>query len=79
MSRPEGYAGKLQVTWENGDKNTFELSQKDGYIWIGEHVVSPRNEKSLKGVLEEISEIFHLKVRQHNWVELVTPLKFPKY
>jgi hypothetical protein len=78
MTRPEGYIGKLQITWQNGDKNVFEVAQKDGYIWIGDHVVSPRNEKSMKGVLAEISEVFNQPIRQYTWVELVGTLKFPK-
>ena len=78
MSRSEGYVGTLQVTWENGQKNAVEVAQKDGFIWLGDHVVGPRNEKSMKGLLDEISGVFNKKVRQYTWLELVTPLKFPK-
>jgi hypothetical protein len=78
MNRPEGYVGKLQITWEDGEKNVFEVAQKDGYIWVGDHVISPRNEKSLKGVVTEISEVFNKKVRQNTWIELVNPIQFPK-
>ncbi len=79
MNKPEGYVGKLQIIWEDGEKNVFEVAQKDGYIWVGDHVVGPRNEKSLKGILTEISEVFNKKVRQHTWVELINPIQFPKY
>jgi hypothetical protein len=58
MNRSPGYVGKLEIAWEDGEKNVFEVSQKDGFIWIGDHVVSPRNEKNMKGVLEEIGSVF---------------------
>jgi hypothetical protein len=81
MSRPEGYIGKLEIVWEDGEKNVYEIAQREGFIWVGDHVVSPRNEKSMKGVLEEIAEIYShppRKIRQHRWVEMVGQLKFPK-
>jgi hypothetical protein len=78
MNKPEGYVGKLQITWEDGEKNVFDVAQKDGYIWVGDHVIGPRNEKSLKGMVTEISEVFNKKARQHTWVELTRPLQFPK-
>jgi hypothetical protein len=81
FNRPEGYVGKLEIAWADGEKNVFEVSQKDGFIWIGDHVVSPRNEKSMKGVLEEVSTVFSeppRKINQYRWVELVGQLRFPK-
>ena len=78
MNRSEGYVGTLQVVWENGEKNAVEVSQKDGFIWMGDHVVGPRNEKSMKGLMDEIGSVFNKKVRQYTWLELVNPLKFPK-
>jgi hypothetical protein len=81
MSRPAGYVGTLAVTWENGDRNVFEIAQTEGRIRVGDHVVSARNEKSLQGVLLEISEVMShppKKVKQHTWLELVNPLKFPR-
>ncbi len=81
MTRPEGYVGTLAVTWENGEKNIFEISQSRGHIWVGEHFISPANEKSLQGVIREISDIMSYppkKVKQYTWLELVNPIKFPK-
>jgi hypothetical protein len=79
--RPEGYVGSLAITWEDGEKNVFEISQSRGHIWVGEHFISVRNEKSLQGVLQEISDIMSYpprKIRQYTWVELVNPIKYPK-
>jgi hypothetical protein len=48
---------------------------------VGDHFVSVRNEKSLQGVLREISEVMFnppQKIRQHTWVELIAPMQFPK-
>jgi hypothetical protein len=81
MNRSPGYVGKLEIAWEDGEKNVFEVSQKDGFIWIGDHVVSPRNEKNMKGVLEEIGSVFcdpPRKIRQYRWVQLVGQIQFPK-
>jgi hypothetical protein len=81
VSKPEGYIGTLAVTWENGEKNVYEIAQNKGYIWVGDHFVSATNEKSLKGILREIAEIMSYppqKVKQYTWLELITPLKFPK-
>ena len=81
MSRPEGYVGTLAVTWEDGDRNVFEIAQTEGGIQVGDHLVNARNEKSLQGVLREISEVMShppKKVKQYTWLELVNPLKFPK-
>ena len=81
MSKPEGYIGTLAVTWENGERNIYEISRNKGYIWVGDHFVSSRNEKSLQGILREIAEVMSYppqKVRQHTWIELITPLTFPK-
>ena len=81
MNKPLGYIGNLAVTWENGERNIFEIAQKEGHIWVGEHPVSSRNEKSLQGVLREISEVMNnppQKIRQHTWIELIAPLQFPK-
>lgn len=82
MTRPDGYIGTLSITWDDDRKNTFEISQNKGYIWVGEHFVSARNEKSMQGVLREISEVMGnppKKVKQYTWLELVKPLQFPKY
>ncbi len=82
MSRPVGYVGTLSITWENGEKNVYEIAQNQGHIWVGEHSISVRNEKSMEGVLREISEIMSYppqKIRQYTWLELVSPLKFSKY
>jgi hypothetical protein len=81
VSKPEGYIGTLAVTWENGERNIYEISRNKGYIWVGDHFVSSRNEKSLQGILREIAEVMSYppqKVRQHTWTELITPLTFPK-
>ena len=81
MSRPEGYVGTLAVTWEDGDRNVFEIAQTEVGIQVGDHLVNARNEKSLQGVLREISEVMShppKKVKQYTWLELVSPLKFPK-
>lgn len=81
MTRPEGYVGTLAVTWETGEKNVFEIAQTKGHIWVGEHFISPANEKSFQGIIREISDIMSYppkKVKQYTWVELVTPLKYPK-
>jgi hypothetical protein len=80
-SRPEGYIGTLAVTWEDGARNVFEISQSRGHIWVGEHFVSVRNEKSMQGILLEIGDVMSYppkKVKQHTWLELVTPLKYPQ-
>ncbi|GEM_PF-3364417 len=81
MNKPLGYIGNLAVTWENGERNVFEITQKEGHIWVGEHLVSTRNEKSFQGVLREISEVMYnppQKIRQHTWIELIAPMQFPK-
>jgi hypothetical protein len=81
MSKPAGYVGTLSITWENGERNIFEIAQHDDHIWVGEHFVSVRNEKSLQGVLREISEVMFnppQKIRLYNWIELIAPMKFPK-
>jgi hypothetical protein len=81
MSKPEGYIGTLAVTWESGERNVFQIGQSKGYIWVGDHFVSARNEKSMVGLLREISEVMSYppqKVKQYTWVELLTPIKFPK-
>jgi len=81
MSKPEGYVGILAITWENGERNIFEIAQNKGHVWVGDHFVSVRNEKSLKGVLREISEVMGFpsqKVKQYTWLELVRPLVYPK-
>lgn len=81
MSRPDGYVGTLAVTWEDGEKNIYEIAQAKGHIWVGDHFISVSNEKSLQGVLREISEIMSFppkKVRQYTWLELVNPLKFTR-
>ncbi len=82
MSRPEGFVGTLAITWEDGQKNVYEIAQAKGHIWVGEHSVSVRNEKSLEGVLREISEIMSFppkKIRQYTWLELINPIKFYKF
>ncbi len=82
MSRPEGFVGTLAITWEDGQKNVYEIAQTKGHIWVGEHSVSVRNEKSLEGVLREISEIMSYppkKIKQYTWLELINPLKFYKF
>jgi hypothetical protein len=81
VSKPEGYVGTLSIVWENGDRNIFEIAQNKGYIWVGDHFVSARNEKSLQGVLREISEVMSnplQKIRQYTWLELVAPIQYPK-
>ena len=81
MNKPEGYVGTISITWENGEKNVFEISQSKGRIWVGDHFVSPRNEKSLQGVLREISEVMFnppQKIRLYTWTELIAPMQFPK-
>ena len=82
MSRPEGFVGTLSITWEDGEKNMYEIAQARGHIWVGEHFVSVRNEKSMEGVLREISEIMSFppkKIRQYTWLELISPIKFSKF
>lgn len=82
MGKPEGYVGTLSITWEDGEKNVYEIVQAKGHIWVGEHFISARNEKSLPGVLREIGEVMSYppkKIKQYTWLELVNPLKFPKY
>jgi hypothetical protein len=81
MNKPDGYVGTLSITWEDGEKNVVEISQKDSQIWVGGHVVSPRNEKSFQGILREISEVLGSpprKVKQYTWLELIQPLRYPK-
>ena len=81
MSKPEGYVGTLSIIWENGERNVFEIAQANGHIWVGDHFVSVRNEKSLQGVLREISEVMSSrpqKIKQHTWLELIKPLEYPK-
>jgi hypothetical protein len=81
MSKPEGYVGTLSIIWENGERNVFEIAQVNGHIWVGDHFVSVRNEKSLQGVLREISEVMSnrpQKIKQHTWLELIKPLDYPK-
>jgi len=81
MNKPEGYIGTLAVTWESGERNVFQIAQSKGYIWVGDHFVSIINETSLKGILKEISEVMSyppLKIKQYTWLELVSPIKFPK-
>ena len=82
MSRPEGFVGTLSITWDDGQINVYQIAQTNGHIWVGEHSVSVRNEKSMEGVLREISEIMSYppkKIRQHTWLELVNPIKFSKF
>lgn len=82
VSKPEGYVGTLAITWENGEKNLFEIAQSGGHIWVGEHFVSASNERSMQGILREISDIMSYppkKIRQYTWTELVNPIKYPKY
>lgn len=81
MSKPEGYVGTLSIIWEDGERNVFEIAQANGHIWVGDHFVSVRNEKSLQGVLREISEVMSSrpqKIKQHTWLELIKPLEYPK-
>jgi hypothetical protein len=81
MSKPLGYIGTLSVIWEDGDRNVFQIGQDKEHIWIGEHLVSPRNEKSFQGILREISEVLSYppkKVRQYTWLELVGKIDYPK-
>jgi hypothetical protein len=81
MSKPVGYVGTLSVVWENGERNIYEIAQAKGHIWVGDHFVSVKNEKSLQGVLKEISEIMSYppqKVKQYTWLELIKPIEYPK-
>ena len=80
MAKAEGYVGTLSITWENGDKNIFQISQKQGRIWVGEHLVSINNERSFQGVLHEIADVMSYppqKVRQYTWLELVGKIEYP--
>jgi hypothetical protein len=82
LNKPDGYVGTLAITWESGEKNVFEITQSKGHIWVGEHSVSSRNEKNIQGVLREISEVMSYppkKIKQYTWLELVSPIQFPKY
>jgi len=81
MIKPEGYVGTLSIIWENEERNVYEIAQRQGQIWVGDHAVSVRNEKSLQGVLREISEVMFSrpqKIKQYTWLELVAPMTFPK-
>lgn len=81
MSKPEGYVGTLSIVWESGERNIFEIAQNKGRIWVGDHFVSVRNEKSLQGILREISEVMFnppQKIKQYTWIELLAPMQFPK-
>ena len=81
MSKPEGYVGTLSIIWENGDRNVFEIAQANGHIWVGDHFVSVRNEKSIQGLLKEIGEVMSSrpqKVKQYTWLELIKPIEYPK-
>jgi hypothetical protein len=81
MSKPDGYIGTLSVTWENGQKNDFEISLSGNRLWIGSHAVSVSNEKTFRGILREISEVLNStpqNVKQYTWKELTRPLQFPK-
>ena len=80
MAKPVGYVGTLSVIWEDGEKHIFEISEKDGRIWIGDHPVNVRNEKSMQGLLQEINEVmgYSQKIRQHTWLELIRPITYPK-
>jgi hypothetical protein len=81
VSKPEGYVGTLSIVWESGERNVFEIAQNKGRIWVGDHFVSVRNEKSLQGVLHEISEVMFnppQKIKQYTWIELLAPMQFPK-
>lgn len=80
MGKPEGYIGTLSITWENGEKNIFQIAQTKGHIWVGDHFVSINNEKSFQGILREISEVMSYpaqKVRQYTWLELVGKIEYP--
>lgn len=80
VSKPVGYVGTLSIIWEDGGRDVFEIAQNQGHIWVGDHFVSARNEKSLQGVLREISEVMFdrpQKIKQYTWIELVSPMKFP--
>ncbi len=79
MSKPEGYIGTLAITWEDGEKNVYDISQNKDHIWVGDHFVSPRNEKSFQGVLREISEIMSYpakRVKQYT-CRAGYPIKYP--
>jgi hypothetical protein len=81
MSKPDGYIGTLSITWENGEKNIFQIAQTHDHIWVGDHFVSARNEKSLQGMLREISEVMSYppkKIRQYTWLELIHPIQYNK-
>ncbi len=81
LAKPEGYVGTLSIIWEDGERNIFEISQAKGYIWVGDHFVSSRNEKSIQGILREISEVMGnppKRVKQYTWLELVKPINYPK-
>jgi hypothetical protein len=81
MSKPAGYIGTLSVIWEDNERNIYEIAQTKEHIWVGDHFVSVRNEKSMQGLLREISDVMSFppkKVRQYTWLELVGKLDFPK-
>ena len=52
MTKPAGYVGTLSIIWEDGERNIYEIAQTKDHIWVGDHFVSVRNEKSLQGVLQ---------------------------
>jgi hypothetical protein len=73
MNKPVGYIGRQAIVWEDGERNTFDISQIKGQIQIGEHLVSMRNHKNFQGVLREISEVMSnppRKIKSYNWLEL---------
>jgi len=80
MYKPEGYVGTLVITWEDGERNIFEIAQNKDHIWVGDHFVSTRNEKSFQGILREISEVMSYpprQIRQYTWLELDHPIQYP--
>jgi hypothetical protein len=79
VNKAAGYIGKLLITWEDGEKNVYEIAQTKDHIRVGDHFISPRNEKSMQGVLREISEIMGYpprRVKQYTWLEMVKPIRF---
>ena len=81
MGRPLGYIGTLAITWQDGQKNEFQISFSQNKLWIDEHPVRAGNDKDFHGLLGEFAEVFshpRQKVEKYNWLELVKPMQYPK-
>lgn len=81
MSRPEGYIGTLAITWEDDNTDVYQIAQAKNLTWVGDHAVSPRNEKSLLGMLREISEVMSYppqRIKRYTWLELINAPVFSR-